>query len=187
MAKKTSIHGVIIIEPKVFGDHRGFFLETYSSNRYQQMGVEGTFVQDNHSHSSYGILRGLHYQLHHAQAKLMYVIKGEIFDVAVDIRQGSPTFGKWAGAHLSSENHKQMYIPQGFAHGFCVLSEKADILYKCTDVYHPEDEYGVLWSDPNIDIDWPIRDPILSKKDSAYPQLKGIPEDCLPVFTECRS
>lgn len=146
------------------------------------MGFHEVFVQDNHSHSERGTLRGLHYQLKHAQAKLVYVVRGEIFDIAVDIRQGSPTFGEWTGSILSEENKCQHFIPEGFAHGFCVLSETADVLYKCTDLYAPGDEYGIIWSDPTIAIDWPTDNPILSEKDSCYPELKDIPEELLPVY-----
>lgn len=182
--KETDIPGVMIIEPAVFNDSRGFFLETYHYNKYSEKGLDGRFVQDNHSHSIKGTLRGLHYQLKHPQGKLLYVIKGEIFDVAVDIRKGSPNFGKWVGVMLSSGNKKQFYVPPGFAHGFCVISEEADVIYKCTDLYAPDDEYGVMWNDPNIGIDWPVKNPALSDKDCNYNMLKDIPEVILPIYEE---
>jgi dTDP-4-dehydrorhamnose 3,5-epimerase len=178
---KTAIPGVYIIEPDIFRDDRGFFLETYHQRRYAEGGIDCPFVQDNHSHSRLGVLRGLHYQLNHGQAKLIYVSCGEIFDVAVDIRRGSPTFGKWVGARLSGENGRQIYVPRGFAHGFYTLSETADIIYKCTDFYAPGDEYGILWSDPDIGIEWPDKNPLLSEKDSRNPRLSEIPEDLLPI------
>jgi dTDP-4-dehydrorhamnose 3,5-epimerase len=178
---KTALPGVYIIEPDIFRDDRGFFLETYHQRRYAEGGIDCPFVQDNHSHSRLGVLRGLHYQLNHGQAKLIYVSCGEIFDVAVDIRRGSPTFGKWVGARLSGENGRQIYVPRGFAHGFYTLSETADIIYKCTDFYAPGDEYGILWSDPDIGIEWPDKNPLLSEKDSRNPRLSEIPEDLLPV------
>jgi dTDP-4-dehydrorhamnose 3,5-epimerase len=162
---ETALPGVLIIEPKVHGDARGFFIETYHAQRYAEQGLPDTFVQDNHSRSSRGVLRGLHYQLQHPQGKLVRVTQGEVFDVAVDIRKGSPTFGQWAGVLLSGENHRQFYVPPGFAHGFCTLSDTADFLYKCTDYYHPECEYGVLWNDPAIGIEWPQMDYLLSQKD----------------------
>jgi dTDP-4-dehydrorhamnose 3,5-epimerase len=179
---ETQIPGVIQIEPVVFNDSRGFFMETYHARKYKDGGVDRIFVQDNYSHSRRGTLRGLHYQLNHPQGKLVYVIKGEIYDVAVDIRQGSPTFGKWVGTYLSSENRRQLFIPEGFAHGFCVLSETADFIYKCTDFYAPDDDYGILWSDPSLKIDWPVESPILSEKDEGNPALKDVPLDHLPLY-----
>jgi len=178
----TSLPDVLIIEPQVFEDTRGFFMETYHQKRYEQFNIDCAFVQDNFSHSTHGILRGLHYQLQYPQAKLVQAIHGSIFDVAVDIRQGSPTFGKWVGAHISDKNRRQIFVPKGFAHGFCVLSKTADILYKCTDFYAPDDEEGILWSDPGIDIDWPVTDPLLSDKDSKYPCLKDVPRENLPKY-----
>jgi dTDP-4-dehydrorhamnose 3,5-epimerase len=180
----TSLPDVLIIEPRAFEDRRGFFMETYHQKRYGQMNIHAVFVQDNLSHSIQGILRGLHYQLHHPQAKLVQAVTGSIFDVAVDIRHGSPTFGKWVGANLTDENRHQIFVPEGFAHGFCVLSETADVVYKCTDFYAPGDEGGILWSDPGIGIDWPISDPQLSDKDSAYPCLRDVPREHLPVYKE---
>jgi dTDP-4-dehydrorhamnose 3,5-epimerase len=177
---KTSLPGVLIIEPVAFKDDRGFFLEVHHQKKYAEGGIEETFVQDNHSHSKHGVLRGLHYQRRYPQGKLVCVIAGEIFDVAVDIRRGSPTFGKWEGIYLSSDNNRQIFVPEGFAHGFCVVSETADVLYKCTDFYNSDDEFGILWSDPTIGIAWPVASPILSSKDNQYPKLTEIAEDFLP-------
>ena len=167
----TSLEGVLIIEPRVFKDNRGFFLETYNQNKYQKSGIKRLFVQDNLSYSVRGTLRGLHFQIKHPQAKLVQVINGEIFDVAVDIRKGSSTFGKWTGIVLSDQNKRQLFIPEGFAHGFCVLSETAHFSYKCSDFYAPDDEGGIIWSDPDIGIEWPVKDPIISEKDKNYPRL----------------
>ncbi len=180
--KETSLPGVILIEPQVFKDNRGFFLETFHREKYAEGKVGPAFVQDNHSHSQRSSLRGLHYQLGHAQGKLIYAVTGEIYDVAVDIRRGSPTFGQWVGAHLSAENKHQIYVPEGFAHGFCVLSDRADVLYKCTDFYSPEDECGIFWADPTIGIDWPIDAPLLSEKDSMNPKLSEVPDGRLPAY-----
>jgi dTDP-4-dehydrorhamnose 3,5-epimerase len=180
----TKLDGVYIIEPKVFYDDRGFFLETYHQRRYAENGINCNFVQDNLSHSMRGTLRGLHYQLEWAQAKLIQVIKGVVFDVVVDIRRGSPSFGHWVGVNLSEENKRQLFVPEGFAHGFCVLSEAADVVYKCTDFYAPEDEGGILWSDPDIAIDWPIANPLLSDKDSRLPYLADVPPERLPLCRE---
>ncbi len=179
---ELSLPGIILIEPHVFEDARGFFLETFHKEKYAQGGAGRTFVQDNHSHSQRGTLRGLHYQLGHAQGKLVYAVTGEIFDVAVDIRSGSPTFGQWVGAHLSAENKHQIYVPEGFAHGFCVLSDSADVIYKCTDFYSPEDEFGIFWADPTIGIDWPIETPVLSEKDIRNPKLDEVQEGWLPIY-----
>ena len=165
---KTPIDGLLIIEPKVFADPRGIFYEVYSESKYNEHGIS-RFVQDNHSVSKQGVLRGLHYQVNSGQDKLVRVTQGEIFDVAVDIRKQSPTYGKWWGLSLSETNNLQLYIPVGFAHGFCVLSESAEVLYKCSDYYSPEDERGILWNDSDLAIDWPIKDPILSEKDAVYP------------------
>ena len=178
----TKIPDVLLIKPQVFGDRRGFFMESYHAERYQESGINVRFVQDNFSRSCSRTLRGLHYQLPHTQAKLVSVLQGEVFDVAVDIRAGSPTFGQWVGVVLSDENHQQLYIPEGLAHGFCVLSESVDFFYKCNDYYAPADDHGVLWSDPAIGIEWPISDPILSKKDVTHPVLADIPRKVLPVF-----
>jgi dTDP-4-dehydrorhamnose 3,5-epimerase len=179
---KTDIPGVMLLEPKVFKDSRGFFMETFHQNKYAEVGIDHAFIQDNYSHSTQGTLRGLHYQLKHPQGKLIYVITGEIFDVAVDIRQGSPTFGQCVGEYLSDQNKRQIFIPEGFAHGFCVTSETADVLYKTTDLYNPDDEYGVLWSDPDIEIDWPVEVPIVSDKDKQYSRLKDALETQLPIY-----
>ena len=179
---ETTLPGVILIEPVVFEDDRGFFMETYHMGKYAEAGIGQGFVQDNHSHSERFTLRGLHYQLNHPQGKLVYVITGEILDVAVDIRRGSPMFGRWTATLLSDRNKRQLFIPAGFAHGFCVLSETADVIYKCTDLYAPGDEYGVLWSDPTIDIVWPVENPILSEKDAKNPELNHIHEEDLPLY-----
>jgi dTDP-4-dehydrorhamnose 3,5-epimerase len=178
------IPSVLLIEPKVFRDHRGFFLETFQERKYAEAGLAFQFVQDNHSRSVGPVLRGLHYQLQNPQAKLVYVVSGEIFDVAVDIRRGSPYFGAWTGTRLSDRNQRQLFIPEGFAHGFVVTSETADVLYKCTDFYAPGDEYGILWKDEAIGIDWPVSEPLLSGKDQAYPRLAEAPESELPVYKE---
>jgi dTDP-4-dehydrorhamnose 3,5-epimerase len=167
----SDLPGVLIIKPPHFADHRGFFMETHHRERYAEAGLDRAFVQDNHSRSKKHVLRGLHYQLSRPQGKLVFVISGEIFDVAADIRKGSPTFGKWTGAYLSDENKHQIYVPEGFAHGFVVLSNVADVVYKCTDFYAPGDERGIYWADPSIAIDWPIKDPILSDKDQKCPPL----------------
>jgi len=172
---------VLLIEPDVFRDPRGSFMETYHARKFRLQGLPEVFVQDNHSRSTRGVLRGLHYQLEHPQGKLVRVVSGEVIDVAVDIRRGSPFFGKWVGAVLSEDNLKQMYIPPGFAHGFCVLSERADVLYKCTDFYTPGDEYGIAWDDPDIGIKWPTLDYALSDKDRRYPRLKDS-GDRLPLY-----
>ena len=165
---KTPIDGLLTIKPKIFADPRGMFYEVYSENKYEEHGIP-CFVQDNHSVSKKGVLRGLHYQVNPGQGKLVRVTRGEVFDVAVDIRKQSPTYGKWWGLSLSETNNFQLYIPIGFAHGFCVLSESAEVLYKCSDYYSPENERGILWNDPDLAIDWPVKDPILSEKDAVYP------------------
>lgn len=172
----TDIAGVVIVEPRVFRDERGFFLETHHAEKFRAGGIDLTFVQDNHSKSVRGTLRGLHGQRRRPQGKLVRVIAGEIFDVAVDIRSDSPTFGKWVGATLSAENFKQMYVPPGLLHGFCVLSDTAEVLYKCTDLYDPTDEIGAAWDDPAIAIAWPVADPILSEKDKRLPRLAELVE-----------
>jgi dTDP-4-dehydrorhamnose 3,5-epimerase len=178
---ETTLPGVLLIEPRVFNDDRGFFFESYSEQRAWDAGLQVKFVQDNHSFSKQGTLRGLHYQLQNPQGKLVRVATGEVFDVAVDIRQGSPTFGHWYGVHLSAENRRQLYVPPGFAHGFCVLSETADFLYKCTDFYAPGDEYGIYWDDPDIGIDWQVERPVLSEKDAIAPRLKDAAHQ-LPTY-----
>ena len=176
----TDLDGVLLVEPDVFGDHRGFFMEVYQTGRYREAGIPVAFVQDNISFSVRRTLRGLHYQHPHDQAKLVYVLYGEIFDVVVDIRSGSPSFGKWTGIRLSADNHRQLFIPAGFAHGFCVLSENALFAYKCSDVYYPQAENGIYWDDPDLGIEWPVDDPILSDKDRRYPRLKDVAVDRLP-------
>lgn len=179
---EMSLPEVLVFQPQVFGDHRGFFLETYHRQKYAELGLTATFVQDNLSRSKGGILRGLHYQLRRPQGKFVFVIRGEIFDVAVDIRRGSPTFGKWVGVTLSEENHKQIYVPPGFAHGFCVLSESADVMYKVTDHYGgAADDFGIMWNDPQIGIPWPIQNPTLSDKDTKHPTLATVNPENLPV------
>jgi dTDP-4-dehydrorhamnose 3,5-epimerase len=178
----TKLDGVLVVEPQVFGDPRGFFMETYQQTRYMQANVGVNFVQDNVSSSVRHTLRGLHFQHPHDQDKLVYVLQGEIFDVAVDIRRGSPTFGGWVGQILSEENHYQLFIPRGFAHGFCVLSQTALFCYKCSDYYAPGDEGGIIWNDPDLGIAWPVEDPILSPRDKAYSRLKEISPDRLPTI-----
>ena len=166
------IEGLKVITPAVFGDARGYFMETYNYNDFKEAGIEQVFVQDNQSASVKNVLRGLHFQINHPQDKLVRVISGEVFDVAVDLRQDSKTYGKWFGVILSAENKKQFYIPEGFAHGFLVLSDEAEFAYKCTDFYHPEDEGSICWNDPTLSISWPICDsPLLSKKDAAAPSF----------------
>jgi len=172
---------VLVIEPDVFGDERGFFMETWHQEKYAEQGLDVDFVQDNHSRSSKGVLRGLHYQLEQPQGKLVRVVSGVVFDVAVDIRQGSPSFGQWVGIELSGENFKQFYVPPGFAHGFCVLSETADFLYKCTDFYAPQFEHGILWNDSDIGIEWPGDSFKVSEKDASNSLLKDV-EDRLPIY-----
>ena len=170
---KTPIEGVLLIKPQVFGDERGYFVETWQKERYEAAGINLPFVQDNHSKSTKGILRGLHFQKQHPQGKLVMVSLGEVFDVAVDIRKGSPTFGKWFGAILNQENQNQLWIPPGMAHGFVVLSDVAHFHYKCTDFYHPGDEGSTRWNDPTIGIDWPYKEePVLSAKDQIAPFFK---------------
>lgn len=171
---QTKLQGALIIEPKVFGDERGFFYETYQAARYKAAGITPDFVQDNRSRSSQGVLRGLHFQKHKPQGKLVTVTQGTVFDVAVDLRIDSPTFGQHESVLLSGDNRVQFYIPPGFAHGFCVLSETADFQYKCTDYYDPSDEGGLLWNDPELAIAWPLEAPTLSAKDSMQPTLAAI-------------
>jgi len=175
--------GMLLIEPGVFDDQRGFFLETWNRKNYLDTGFPDVdFVQDNHSRSARGVLRGLHFQREYPQGKLVQVMRGKVFDVSVDIRVGSPAFGRWSGFELSDANHRQLWIPPGFAHGFCVLSDTADFCYKCTDYYRPEDEAGVAWNDPKIGIKWPLQDVLLSDKDRRHPELSRIPADHLPVY-----
>ena len=175
----TDIESVVVIEPQVFEDGRGCFLETYQFQRFKSAGLDDTFVQDNLSFSVKNTLRGLHFQVSHPQAKLIQVISGEIFDVAVDLRSGSPTFSRWVGMYLSEHNKQQVFIPKGFAHGFCVLSDSAHVFYKCSDYYYPDDEGGILWSDPAIGIDWPLKNPIISDKDNRLPHITQVPPEKL--------
>ena len=179
----TSIKDVLVIEPKVFRDSRGFFMETFHQRRYKKAGINRTFVQDNLSFSVKHTIRGLHFQIKIPQAKLIQVIAGEIFDVVVDIRLDSSTYGQWISMHLSDQNNRQLFIPEGFAHGFCVLSETALFSYKCSDFYYADDEGGILWSDPEIGIDWPVEEPIVSEKDKHNPILSDLSDDLLPVIT----
>lgn len=172
----------MIVKPRVFTDARGFFVETYRESVLAAAGIHESFVQDNHSHSSRGVLRGLHYQLLHPQDKLCRVARGEVLDVAVDLRAGSPTFGKWVSVVLSGENQLQLFVPKGFAHGFTVRSESADFLYKCSDYFDAADDRGVLWNDPAIGIDWQTESPILSEKDQRYLRLAEIPREQLPQY-----
>jgi dTDP-4-dehydrorhamnose 3,5-epimerase len=167
----TALPDVLIVEPDVHQDGRGFFLETYHADRYRHHGINGPFVQDNHSCSQLGTLRGLHLQPTRPQAKLIRVVEGEVFDVAVDVRRGSPSFGRWVSVTLSADNFRQCYVPHGFAHGFCVLSSVAQVEYKCTDLYDPASEIGIVWNDPDLAIEWPIREPLLSPKDRCHPRL----------------
>lgn len=171
------LKGLIIIEPTVYKDERGFFMETYNLKEFKELGLNVEFVQDNHSKSKKGVLRGLHFQKNYPQGKLIRVVKGKIFDVAVDIRKDSPTFGKWYGIELSEENKLMFYIPEGFAHGFLVLSDEAEVLYKTTEYYHPEDEGGIIWNDPDVEIKWPlegINEIILSEKDKKWGKLRDV-------------
>lgn len=180
---ETGIPGLLIIEPVVHGDERGWFTESWQSERYAEVGIPGVFVQDNLASSRRGILRGLHVQNPHAQGKLVQVLSGTVFDVAVDIRRGSPAFGQWAGVTLSGDNHRQLWVPAGFAHGYMVTSEQALFSYKCTDFYHPETEFSVRWNDPDIGIEWPQGlTPALSAKDETADVLKNIPVEQLPVY-----
>ncbi len=168
---ESRLKGVYLIKPKVFEDSRGFFLETYNQNRYAQHGIDVNFVQDNYARSTRGILRGMHYQIKQGQDKLVSVPQGEVFDVVVDLRKDSPTFGQWEGFELSSKNKHQLFVPIGFAHGYCVISDIAEFMYKCSNFYYPEDEGGLIWNDPKVGIRWPIEDPILSEKDQNHPLL----------------
>src|SRR5688572_21301667 len=178
---ETDLPGVLIIEPRVFGDDRGHFFESYQAERYAAAGLPARFVQDNHSHSIVGTVRGLHYQLRHPQAKLVRVIRGSILDVAIDIRRGSPTFGRWFATELSAANRRQLFIPAGFAHGFCVPTEASDVEYKCTDYYVADDQCGIIWNDPTLAIPWPVSQARLSEKDRLYRPLTDDRSD-LPVF-----
>lgn len=179
---ETELPEVLLVEPKVFGDDRGFFMETWNAERYREAGLPSGFVQDNLSYSAGGVLRGLHFQNPDQQGKLVYVLQGEVFDVAVDIRVGSPRFGQWTAATLSAQNKRQLYIPEGFAHGFLVTSDAALFAYKCTARYNREAEAGVLWNDPEIGIEWPTEEPTLSEKDRNVPRLSEISRERLPDY-----
>lgn len=179
---QTPLPSVVIFEPKKFGDERGFFLETFRQDILEQAGITDYFVQDNHSRSTKGVLRGLHYQLTQPQGKLVRVASGAVFDVAVDVRHGSPTFGQWYGTILDAQNMRMMYIPTGFAHGFVVLSDVADFIYKCTDYYHPQSEQGILWNDSEIGIRWPMNEVHLSEKDRINPRLSQQQSEKLPTY-----
>jgi dTDP-4-dehydrorhamnose 3,5-epimerase len=176
---QTELPGVLLLEPRVFGDERGFLMETFHAPRYEQFGISG-FVQENFSRSRKRTLRGLHFQEPRGQGKLIQVLAGEVYDVAVDVRRGSPTFAKWIGVHLSASSPRQLWVPPGFAHGFCVLSESADFLYRCTELYSPETERAIAWNDPELAIGWPVQAPLLSARDAAAPTLSNAP--VLPVY-----
>lgn len=178
----TRLPGLTIVEPQAFGDARGYFMETWNQSRYREAGITASFVQDNLSFSTRGVLRGLHFQNPHVQGKLVYVLQGEVFDVAVDIRRGSPTFGQWEGVRLSADNRRQLYVPPGFAHGFCVTSDTALFAYKCTDFYDPAAELCIRWDDPVIGIAWPVQAPQLSSRDASAPLLAELPEARLPSY-----
>jgi dTDP-4-dehydrorhamnose 3,5-epimerase len=178
---ETALNGVLLLEPRVFRDSRGLFLETYRADRYREVGIPGPFVQENHSRSRKGVIRGIHYQLKHPQGKLVRISHGEVYDVAVDLRRGSPTFGQWYAAVLSSENQHQLYVPPGFGHAFCVISESADLINKLSEYYHPEDDYGIIWNDPDIGIPWPVSSPILSERDTKWRRFQDTAPELLPA------
>jgi len=180
----TALPGVWELRPKVIRDARGFFLETYHQQKFSDLGIHDVFVQDNHSRSAKGTLRGLHYQLRHPQAKLCRVVEGEVLDVALDIRIGSPTFGKYASVSLSAERQNQIFIPQGFAHGFVALSDSVQFLYKCSDFYDPTGEYGIVWNDPGLAISWGVANPLVSEKDAKYSTLAAMPRASLPPYSK---
>lgn len=179
---RTSLPGAVVIEPQVFGDARGFFYESYNEAKYREAGIDRRFVQSNVSRSAKGVLRGLHYQWPNPQGKLVSVLEGEVYDVAVDIRRGSPTFGRWTGVMLTAENHRHFWIPEGFAHGFCVVSEFATFSYQCTALYEREGDAGIRWNDADIGIDWPVSAPLLSEKDTRAPFLQDVPTERLPSY-----
>ena len=179
---ESGLKGLLIIEPDIYRDQRGYFMETWNHERYSSYGINDQFVQDNLSFSACGILRGLHFQNPRGQGKLVYVTLGEVFDVAVDIRAGSPTYGRWEGYYLSAENSRQLYIPEGFAHGFCVTSKDAVFVYKCNEYYSPSKEAGILWSDPEIGIKWPVEKPVLSEKDAKNPLLRDLNSSVIPRY-----
>lgn len=177
--KKTDFPGLIYIEPRIFGDSRGWFLETWNEEQYKQIGITGPFVQDNISYSSRGVVRGLHYQKPYSQGKLIFVIQGSVWDVVVDLRKSSPKFGKWIAFNLTEEKKEQLYVPAGFAHGFCVLSDSALFQYKCTDKYSLQSEQGIMWNDPHLNIPWPVDNPLISNKDQKHPCFKDLRDDLL--------
>jgi dTDP-4-dehydrorhamnose 3,5-epimerase len=179
----TSLPGVWELQPKVLRDARGFFLETYQQQKFADLGIHDVFVQDNHSRSAKGTLRGLHYQVPHAQAKLCRVVEGEVLDVAVDIRLGSPTFGRWTSVLLSAEKQNQIFIPRGFAHGFAALTDAVQFLYKCSDFYDPTGEHGIIWNDPDLAIDWGVASPLISEKDAKLFTLAAMPREFLPHYS----
>ena len=179
---ETALPGALIIEPQVFGDARGFFYESYNKGRWQEAGIEAEFIQTNVSRSAKGVLRGLHYQWPNPQGKLVSVLEGEVYDVAVDIRRGSPTFGRSAAVMLTADNHRHFWVPEGFAHGFCVLSEFATFTYQCTALYDARADAGIRWNDAALGIDWPLSEPLLSDKDGKTPLLQDVPAERLPVF-----
>lgn len=181
---QLSLPGLLLIEPKRFGDSRGYFVETWNKERYEKAGIPKPFVQDNLSFSAKGVLRGLHFQAQQCQAKLVTVLKGEVFDVAVDIRVGSPTFGQWEAVTLSGENGHQLYVPEGMAHGFCITRDETLFAYKCSDYYHPESEQTVLWNDPEIAISWPLDTPSLSEKDAKGVPLSAMDQSIFPVYSD---
>jgi len=178
----TTLPDVWELQPKIFRDARGFFMETYHQKKFSELGIRENFVQDNYSQSMKGTLRGLHYQLKHAQAKICRVVEGEVLDVAVDIRLGSPSFGKWTSVVLTAEEQNQIYIPAGFAHGFVARTDSVQFLYKCSDFYDPSDEHGILWNDPSLAIAWGVSDPVISEKDAKYPTLAATPHEFLPRY-----
>jgi dTDP-4-dehydrorhamnose 3,5-epimerase len=178
----TALEGVWLLTPRIHSDERGYFFESFRESVFADLGLPTEFKQDNQAGSKRGVLRGLHYQLRYSQGKLVRVTFGEVYDVAVDLRRGSPTFGEYVGIHLSDRNHRMVYIPEGFAHGYCVLSERAIFQYKCTQVYHPEDEYGIRWDDPQLAIDWPLDQPVVSPKDAQLPRLKEMDPELLPAY-----
>jgi dTDP-4-dehydrorhamnose 3,5-epimerase len=179
---ETDLAGVLVVEPQVFGDARGFFYESYNREKFLQAGIDASFVQSNVSRSSKGVLRGLHYQWPHPQGKLVSVLEGEVYDVAVDIRRGSPTFGQWVGAMLTADNKRHFWIPEGFAHGFCVVSDVATFTYQCTALYNPQADASFRWDDPRIGVDWPVSTPLLSEKDKKAPLLADVAPERLPEY-----
>lgn len=179
---QTGLPGAVVIEPQVFGDARGFFFESFNQTKYRDAGIHAAFVQSNVSRSARGVLRGLHFQWPNPQGKLVSVLEGEVYDVAVDIRRDSPTFGQWSGVMLTAENHLHFWVPEGFAHGFCVLSEYATFTYQCTALYDAKADASIAWNDADIAIDWPLSDPLLSDKDGKAPLLRDVPAERLPVF-----